>query len=57
MILNWIACFIGIYLIFIAVGINRSGKSIINLFEKNWWKIVFLVTLGILLIGASHLIT
>jgi hypothetical protein len=56
MILNWIAYFIGIYLIFVAVGIGRSGKSIINLFGKNWWEIVFLVILAVILIGASHII-
>jgi hypothetical protein len=56
MILNWIAYFIGIYLIFVAVGIGRSGKSIINLFGKNWWEIVFLVILAVILIGESHII-
>ena len=48
--MEWIINFIGYFLIFCAVDINRTEESKIVLFSKDWVKVMILVTLGGLLL-------
>ena len=43
--------FIGCFLIWTAVYLNRHGESKINFLDKNWWILLLLVTVGCILIS------
>lgn len=46
---DFIIDFIAALFMYCAVGYNRSGKSRIILFSRDWWVVIILVTIGLII--------